>query len=275
MATNTKHLLHGVLQDFVKLAKWEDRGYHALKQSTEKAQRQLHKLQRQAATALQQPSAAVLAGAAKAMGMADLAAPEAVGADAAKRRKKADNAAAPTEQELIAQVSMLCCAAFVCITVVVDGLFESCAGKCARQGGGDVDGLVLSQAAQDAAHWQAFCMFITAGMKPSSAGVGAVPEAQAQDGTALYRQRIPQLAQRMRDVLAASLEGVGPASGLQPPPCLPKQIASKPFSNNARRIQIGCMEHVESVSFCVTDMRAAEQVQILRGCLDGATCMAL
>ena len=58
------------------LAKWEDRGYHALKASTEKAQRQLHKMQRQAAEVLRQPSAGVLAVAAKSIGLSNLSAPE-------------------------------------------------------------------------------------------------------------------------------------------------------------------------------------------------------
>ncbi len=31
------------LADFVALAKWEDRGYYAMKASTDKAQRHLHK----------------------------------------------------------------------------------------------------------------------------------------------------------------------------------------------------------------------------------------
>lgn len=34
------------MQDFISLAKWEDRGYYALKTSIEKSQRQLHKLAR-------------------------------------------------------------------------------------------------------------------------------------------------------------------------------------------------------------------------------------
>jgi hypothetical protein len=99
-------LVYG-LQDFVKLAKWEDRGYHSLKQSTEKAQRQLHKLQRQANAALKQPSAAVLADAAKAMGMADLTAPESIFTDSTRQRRKKAEAASPTEEELIAQVSLV------------------------------------------------------------------------------------------------------------------------------------------------------------------------
>ena len=36
------------MQDFVKLASWEDRGYYAMRASTEKAQRQLHRLTRNA-----------------------------------------------------------------------------------------------------------------------------------------------------------------------------------------------------------------------------------
>lgn len=60
----------------MELAKWEDRGYHAMRSSTEKAQRQLHKMQRQATDMLRQPAAAVLAEAAKSVGLHNLAAPE-------------------------------------------------------------------------------------------------------------------------------------------------------------------------------------------------------
>ena len=63
----------GSLQDFVRLAKWEDRGYYAMKATTERNQRQLHRLTRRAEEALSQPAAAVLAAASKAMGFADLA----------------------------------------------------------------------------------------------------------------------------------------------------------------------------------------------------------
>lgn len=88
-------------QDFVKLAKWEDRGYYALRTSAEKAQRQLHKLQRRAASALGQPSAGVLAAASRAMGLADLAAPElpaelpAAGKQPKKKRRAAAMASEP------------------------------------------------------------------------------------------------------------------------------------------------------------------------------------
>lgn len=60
-------------QDFVRLAKWEDRGYYAMKVSTERNQRQLHRLTRRAEEVLAQPAAAVLAAASKAMGFPDLA----------------------------------------------------------------------------------------------------------------------------------------------------------------------------------------------------------
>ena len=74
-----------VPQDFVELAKWEDRGYHAMRSSTEKAQRQLHKMQRQAGDVLRQPAAAVLAEAAKSVRLSNLAAPEQLPGAAPKR----------------------------------------------------------------------------------------------------------------------------------------------------------------------------------------------
>jgi len=67
------------LSDFVTLAKWEDRGFYAMKAAAEKAQRHLHRLSRRATVALKEPSASTLAAAAKNMGMNDLAAPENVG----------------------------------------------------------------------------------------------------------------------------------------------------------------------------------------------------
>jgi len=76
------------LKDFVKLAKWEDRGYYAMKASTEKAQRHLHKLCRRAADALKAPATGILAIAAKAMGLDDLTAPESVGNGAVVLSKK-------------------------------------------------------------------------------------------------------------------------------------------------------------------------------------------
>ncbi|KAK9833665.1 hypothetical protein WJX74_002204 [Apatococcus lobatus] len=66
------------LQDFVKLAKWEDRGYYSLQMATEKSQRQLHRLSRRAEQALRQPVANVLADASAAMGFPDLINPEVV-----------------------------------------------------------------------------------------------------------------------------------------------------------------------------------------------------
>ena len=60
------------LKDFVALAKWEDRGYYALKQSTETAQRQLHRLVRKAREALGEPALNVFTLTSKAMGFEDL-----------------------------------------------------------------------------------------------------------------------------------------------------------------------------------------------------------
>ena len=64
------------VQDFVKLARWEDRGFYAQEQATEKAQRQLLKLVLKTEAVLSQPAAAVLAAAsAAASQQQELAAP--------------------------------------------------------------------------------------------------------------------------------------------------------------------------------------------------------
>jgi midasin len=81
------------LSDFVKLAKWEDRGYYAMKISTEKAQRQLHRLSRRAEDVLKQPAAGVLAAASQGMGLAQVTAPKAARAAAAAAAKAATKAA--------------------------------------------------------------------------------------------------------------------------------------------------------------------------------------
>ena len=97
MAVQEKHL-----QDFVALAKWEDRGYYALRHSTEKTQRQLHRLWRRAVELLRQPASGPLQLAGAAMGFGDLgapglAAPGGTEAAAAGRRSKRARAAAATE----------------------------------------------------------------------------------------------------------------------------------------------------------------------------------
>jgi midasin len=81
------------LTDFVKLAKWEDRGYYAMKVSTEKAQRQLHRLSRRAEDYLKQPAAGVLASASQAMGLGQVVAPKAALAAAAAAGRAAGKAA--------------------------------------------------------------------------------------------------------------------------------------------------------------------------------------
>ena len=68
------------MQDFVKLARWEDRGLYAQQQATEKAQRQLQALATKAEGVLAQAAGPVLAQAANAMALDDLT-PE-TGADA-------------------------------------------------------------------------------------------------------------------------------------------------------------------------------------------------
>lgn len=60
----------------MKLAKWEDRGHYAQKQETEKSQRQLHKMVRDAQEVLSRPAAAVLGSVSAAMGFSDLGKPD-------------------------------------------------------------------------------------------------------------------------------------------------------------------------------------------------------
>ena len=84
------------MQDFVKLAKWEDRGHYAQQMETEKAQRQLHKMLRNAQEVLARPAGGVLGIASAGMGFADLSQPDLASAldPGKKKSKKARKAAA-------------------------------------------------------------------------------------------------------------------------------------------------------------------------------------
>lgn len=62
------------MQDFVKLAKWEDRGHYAQKQEAEKSQRQLHKMVRDSQEVLKRPAGGVIGGVSASMGFADVVA---------------------------------------------------------------------------------------------------------------------------------------------------------------------------------------------------------
>ena len=56
----------------MRLARWEDRGFYAQRQATDRAQRQLQALATKAQAALSQPAGPVLAQAANAMALDDL-----------------------------------------------------------------------------------------------------------------------------------------------------------------------------------------------------------
>ena len=60
------------LDDFVRLAKWEDRGYYANRAAADKAARALHRLTRRARGALAAPAGGVLTRSGGAMGLPDL-----------------------------------------------------------------------------------------------------------------------------------------------------------------------------------------------------------
>ena len=63
---------HCWLQDLAKLGSWDRLEYYWTRAATESTQRKLHKLTRHAQDVLKQPVATILAGAANAMGFADL-----------------------------------------------------------------------------------------------------------------------------------------------------------------------------------------------------------
>ena len=130
------------LSDFVKLAKWEDRGYYAMKISTEKAQRQLHRLSRRAEDVLKQPAAGVLAAASQKMGLGQITAPKAA-LQAAAAAAKAANKAAKKQ------------AAAAAAAAATEGAAAGAAGDttaaAAGQGTGDAQGSELAAAAAAAA----------------------------------------------------------------------------------------------------------------------------
>ncbi|KAL0028971.1 hypothetical protein WJX77_009058 [Trebouxia sp. C0004] len=156
------------LEDFVRLAKWEDRGYYAMKATTERNQRQLHRLTRRGEEALSQPAAAVLAAASKAMGFADLT-------DAS------DMAA-------------------------LGGAKGAQAGKSARESKRrQAQSATLEEVQHDNIRaWQSFCS-TSLKMTPSKAASGLTywqgqQAWQSKQGD-LYQHRLPQLGGRMQQLL--------------------------------------------------------------------------
>lgn len=92
----------------MELQRWEDRGYYAMKERMETAQRKLHKMQRKASAALTEPAATVLATAAKAIGLADLAAPDSLPGQSVQKRHQKKPVASPSPQDFSAQVLIGC-----------------------------------------------------------------------------------------------------------------------------------------------------------------------
>jgi hypothetical protein len=195
-----------LVQDFVELQKWEDRGYYAMRERTEGAQRKLHKMQRKASAVLSEPAAAVLAGAAKSIGMADLAAPDSLSLQHPQKQQRHKAAAQLDAQVSAAEVCSLVlpfpCS--VCLASLI-GFIEFLADH--------VTLLLSLQVGVDAAHWQTFCSTVIrvvadhhAASNPSDA-----------EHTRLYHQRIPQIAQRLQGVLASAISEEKFATGVHVP----------------------------------------------------------
>ncbi|GAB4814208.1 hypothetical protein N2152v2_001254 [Parachlorella kessleri] len=192
------------LQDFVTLAKWEDRGYYAQRIATEKAQRQLHRLSRRAIQALKEPAGEVLMAAARSMGFNDLAAPALDLLEISQQAASAAPAAAAA------------------------GKKKKCSRKAAAEAADSEAALMGDEAAETAAAaFGATCKealseldALEAAQGQGQAGTladaeGAVQEPMAGEAAGLggkYAGQLPRLTRRFRSVLV----GQGQAGGSSP-----------------------------------------------------------
>ncbi|MEW5309892.1 MAG: hypothetical protein WDW38_001738 [Sanguina aurantia] len=216
------------LRDFVSLAKWEDRGYYAMRASTEKAQRHLHRLSRHAPApdpyALPLTPAAAVAAAAAA-------------AAAARSQVLLSRAAAKANRAAVAAAEAY--AALDASELVFgqdneeddDEDVEQSAAATAAAAAAAAASLVSTRRADKLA-WNAFCSGCTAvanthaaASLPTATTDGSGGAAQAADSSSSgYSQRLPQLLPRLAKVLTTSLfqaparpanaitaEGAGPA----------------------------------------------------------------
>eukprot|EP00798_Chlamydomonas_sp_ICE-L_P024875 gene24875-10536_t len=205
------------LDDFVRLAKWEDRGYYAMKASTEKAQRYLHRLKRRAEEVLAQAAASVLATSVKAMGVAELmaakpppppvtVAPKEAGAtdklDAAVEKESAKKAKVTPKK-----VTPKPPADAASTLPAASGLEMS-----------EVDGSALLRddlclGAANIQTWSKLCSAAVAeAIAAQPAGSSATtPQASAQ---LPYHRRVPQLTKQLSKVLNSVVAAAGVAGGV-------------------------------------------------------------
>ncbi|KAG2499138.1 hypothetical protein HYH03_002721 [Edaphochlamys debaryana] len=226
------------LQDFVQLAKWDDRGYYALRASTEKAQRYLHRLSRRAEDVLKEPAATALAKAVKGMGVPELAAAAAAaakadGAELAEaeaaaavagtvaavaeagkkgdgKEKGKDKAAEKAKPVVKARPKKL---------TPQQAAEAAEAAELAGVTGAEADGAAEADAADPAARWSAFAAAVQSGLAAdtplqaalTAAAAAAAPAGASAAGSA-YLPRLPQLASRLGRIVADSLRPPPPAT---------------------------------------------------------------
>ncbi|GFR41361.1 hypothetical protein Agub_g2044, partial [Astrephomene gubernaculifera] len=208
------------LQDFVQLARWDDRGYYAMRASTEKAQRYLHRLSRRAEEVLRQPAATALATADKAMGVGELAAAAAAAekaygtvdeaaataADGAAKEgaAKAGVKRAPRVKKLTPEQAA---AEAEAMDLAGTGAAEASAVEAAAGAVAPGDGL--------AKRWSQFCAGVQqslaqdAGLQQALTAASATLSSQSSSSSgsaAAYLPRLPQLAARLARVVGDSLQ---------------------------------------------------------------------
>eukprot|EP00887_Chlorella_sp_A99_P000601 scaffold17.g601.t1 len=184
-----------LLQDFVALAKWEDRGYYALRQSTEKAQRQLHRLWRHAIQLLRDPSSGTLQAAAGAMGFADLR---------TKLSVPAPTATGPASQHAL-------------------GRCKRAAKKAAAQAA-SANAAAASQLADPSA--------VLAAFSASKQALLAQLEQQPQAGASIieggkYASQLPRLSRRFAEVVGGGLASHAAAAGAEAVDELASEVISR------------------------------------------------
>ena len=176
------------------LAKWEDRGYYALRVSNEKAQRQLHRLTRKATQLLREPASGALAAAARDMGFADLqraeeqeaaaAQPEPGSTPGKKRVGKAAAAAAAAAASAAAEAEQALAEPEVAAAVL------AVASSSALQQLGTLPGWASP----------------AGGEQPPDAALVLVADSK-------YAAQLPRLTRRFADVVAAAVAGDAAAAG--------------------------------------------------------------
>ncbi|GIL72549.1 hypothetical protein Vretifemale_2893, partial [Volvox reticuliferus] len=213
------------LQDFVQLARWDDRGYYAMRASTEKAQRYLHRLSRRAEDVLRQPAATALAAAVKGMGVCELAAAAAAAtresddvdtvATSVKENSKGDGTVQKQPHQPMASKAKLTKRTSTQIEAEAEAMeLAGTSWPASADSWGGVSTIMMQ--------WTRASTDLQAALPQDLESQQALASAAAVlggsgDGAASYLSRLPQLLARLASVVADSLQthdGDGTAAAL-------------------------------------------------------------